>query len=555
MILRPRQQQFVRASLDALKSHTSVLGVAPTGAGKTVMLSAVAIEFERVLVLQHRDELTSQNLRTFKRFGSAHSVGIVDGSTKVFGAAATFAMVPTLCRDAALERMKPVDLVVVDEAHHATASSYRKILHRAQVLNPGARVFGVTATPNRGDGTGLRQVFQHVSDQITIQELIASGHLVPPRCYVIDIGITDQLANVHKTRSGEYDMDEVGELMDTEVIHDEIIRHWREKAGDRRTVVFAPTVAYAHAFAERLCAEGVSAAAIDGETEAHERARILRDIGTGKLQVLVNVAVATEGWDCPPVSCVVLLRPSSYKSTMMQMVGRGLRVCTEAEWPGVVKTDCVVLDFGRSLLRHKSLLQVANLRGNGKSTKCPECGAVLPPYTEECPLCGATLYVPLGEEEPLEREPKERDALGSVRLVEFDPFTVIEESPFAWHKHNDRTVVASGFGSAVVAFQYGGLWHSCALEKTDAGATVLTKLVSGTQGIAVSAADDWMRQHAEVGQVGKNRRWLREPMTDKQREALKREPTDFSLNRYAATCELTIKWNKDRILRAYGIAR
>lgn len=552
MILRPRQQQFVTASLDALKAHASVLGVAPTGAGKTVMLSAVATRFDRILVLQHRDELTSQNLKTFRRFGSPHTVGIVDGTSKAFGAAATFAMVPTLCREASLERMKPVDLVVIDEAHHATAATYRKILHRAQQLNPAARIYGVTATPNRGDGTGLHQVFGHVADQITIQELIQSGHLVPPRCYVIDIGISDKLANVHKTRSGEYDMDEVGELLDGEVVSEEIYQHWREKAGNRQTVVFAPTVAYAHRFADLLRANGVAAEALDGETDAHDRARILRDIGTGRLQVLVNVAVATEGWDCPPVSCVVLLRPSSYKSTMMQMVGRGLRVCTESEWPGVVKTDCVVLDFGRSLLRHKSLLQIANLRGNGKQLQCNECGAVLPPYTEECPLCGAELYQP----EPLEEdrpEGKGKEALSAVKLVEFDPFTVVEASPFAWHSHNERVVVASGFGVAVVAFQHRGVWHSCAIEKSEAGATTLTKLVSGTQGMAISAADDWMRGHASVSEVGKSKRWLREPMTDKQREHLRRGPTDFSLNRYAATCELTIKWNKDRILRAYGI--
>lgn len=553
MNLRPRQTAFVQRSLDALKDHRNVLGVAPTGAGKTVMLSAVATRFDRVLVLQHRDELTTQNLRTFKRFGSAHSVGIVDGETKAFSAAATFAMVPTLCRESSLGRMRPVDLVVVDEAHHATAASYAKIFAKARELNPGVRLFGVTATPNRGDGTGLGLVFDHVSDQITIGELIASGHLVQPRCYVVDVGVTDKLARVHKTRSGEYDMDEVGDIMAAEVVFDEIVRHWREKAGDRRTVVFAPTVAYAHAFAERLQREGVNAEAVDGETEKWRRDKLLRDIGTGDLQVLVNVAVATEGWDCPPVSCVVLLRPSSYKSTMMQMIGRGLRPCSETEFPGVVKTDCVVLDFGQSLLRHKGILQTVNLTGNGQTVTCPECAAKLPPTSLECPLCGAVIRVPTPEDEE-KPEPRERPVLGNVQLIEIDPFTVVEQSPFVWHPFNERTLVASGFNFSAVVFKWGGAWHACALEKNpDTNTTTVVKLAAGTEGVAVSAADDWMREHAEVSACGKNKRWLNEPPSDKQREQLGLSAFDFSVNRYAATCALTMKFHGSKIKRAYGM--
>ena len=558
MILRPRQERFVKASLDALKEHDAVLGVAPTGAGKTVMLSAVATRFKSVLVLQHRDELIRQNARTFRRFPGAPQIGIVDADSKAFASPATFASVATLCLPGSLARMKPCDLVVIDEAHHAPAASYRKILERARQLNPGVKFYGVTATPNRGDRAGLGQVFNHVADQITIHELIASGHLVPPVCYVIDVGISAGLDKVKRTRSGEYDMNEVEALMNTEVVFDEIIRHWREKAGDRQTVVFAPTVDYAHAFADHLTAQGVKAETVDGTMPGYERQRILRDVEAGRTQVLVNVMVATEGWDCPPVSCVVLLRPSSYKSTMMQMIGRGLRTLNPVDHPGLVKTDCIVLDFGRSLLKHQKNLFDPFKLSEGKHVTCDGCKAVLPPASLECPLCGATIHVPeeleLDEDEAQE---KDVDKLHTVKMVRIDPLAIQAESPFRWHiRPRSGAKIATGFGPSVMVFRFGGAWHACALEPVKSDDMVhkrVVKLYDGEEGPAVAAADDYMRDKADPDQVGKRKRWLTEPMSDKQREILKLGPLDFSLNRYQASCEIELLFHETKIRRAYGM--
>jgi superfamily II DNA or RNA helicase len=146
-----------------------------------------------------------------------------------------------------LQQGAPVDtktgrLLVVDEAHHAVADSYRRIIDRVRKANPDARIFGVTATPNRGDRKGLREVFDNVADQVRRGELIASGHLVPPRTFVIDVGVQDELRSVRKTMS-DFDMAEVAGIMDRAPVTDEVIRHWKEKAGDRQTVVFCSTVA------------------------------------------------------------------------------------------------------------------------------------------------------------------------------------------------------------------------------------------------------------------------------------------------------------------------
>src|SRR6056297_1445413 len=396
MRLRPRQKLFVERSLAALSKHGNTLGVAPTGAGKTIMLSAVTGNLveeteAKACVLAHRDELTGQNRAKFGRVNPEVTTSQVDAGSKSWAGQVTFAMAPTLSRSAGLKAMPSLDLLVIDEAHHAVADSYRRIIDRVRDANPEARVFGVTATPNRGDRKGLREVFDNVADQVTLAELIASGHLVPPRTFVIDVGVRDQLREVRKTAS-DFDMGEVAEIMDRAPITDEVVHHWQDKASDRPTVVFCSTVAHAEHVAEAFNAAGIPTGLIHGDLPADARRNILAAFARGELRVITNVAVLTEGWDHPPTSCVVLLRPSSYKSTMIQMVGRGLRTVDPEEHPGIVKTDCIVLDFGTSSLTHGTLEQDVDLdgrtgTGEAPTKTCPACAAEIPLAATECPLC------------------------------------------------------------------------------------------------------------------------------------------------------------------------
>ena len=248
MLLRPRQKLFVERSLAALSTRDNTLGVAPTGAGKTIMLSAVTGRMTgdsaKACVLAHRDELTSQNRAKFARVNPGTETSVVDATTKSWNGQVTFAMAPTLSRASNLAAIPKLDLLVIDEAHHAVAESYRRIIDRVRDANPDARIFGVTATPNRGDRKGLREVFDNVADQVRLGELIASGHLVPPRTFVIDVGVQDQLRAVRKT-ADDYDMGAVAAIMNRAPITEEVVRHWEEKAGDRQTVVFCSTVAHA----------------------------------------------------------------------------------------------------------------------------------------------------------------------------------------------------------------------------------------------------------------------------------------------------------------------
>lgn len=299
MRLRPRQSLFVERSLAALCDHGNTLSIASTGFGKTIALSAVVARSieggdAKACILAHRDELTSQNRTKFGRVVPEITTSVVDAGSKDWSGQATFAMVPTLTRPANLRAMPALDLLVIDEVHHAVADSYRRIIDRARNTNPDCRIFGVTATPNRGDRKGLREIFDNVGDQVQLGELIASGHLVPPRTFIIDVGVQDQLRAVRKTMS-DFDMNEVAGIMNRAPVTDEVIRHWREKASDRPTVVFCSTVAHADNVAAAFNDADISAAVIHGDLDGANRRRILAAYASGEIRVIVNVAVLTEG--------------------------------------------------------------------------------------------------------------------------------------------------------------------------------------------------------------------------------------------------------------------
>lgn len=548
MRLRPRQKTFVERSVAALASRGNTLGVAPTGAGKTIMLSAVTGKMigdgAKACVLAHRDELTAQNRAKFQRVVPEASTSVIDATEKSWGGDVTFAMVPTLSRAQNLADMPGLDLLVIDEAHHAVADSYRRIIDRVRDANPDARVFGVTATPTRGDRKGLREVFDNVADQVRLGELIASGHLVPPRTFVIDVGVQEELKSVRKT-SADFDMTEVADIMDRAPVTDEVIRLWREKAGDRQTVVFCSTVAHADHVTEAFCAAGITAALIHGDLPAETRKAILADYVAGDIRVIVNVAVLTEGWDHPPTSCVVLLRPSSYKSTMIQMVGRGLRTVDPEEHPGIVKTDCVVLDFGTSSLIHGTLEQDVDLdgktgTGEAPTKSCPACAAEIPLAATECPLCGEVLLQDAGE------TGADAAPLSGFVMTEID---LLKRSSFAWVDlfGTDDALMATGFSAWGGIFWMDGVWYAIGGAKGERPRL----LGVGERTVCLAQADDWLNTHESDESAFKTKSWLRQPPTDKQLKYLPTECRhDFGLTRYRASALMTFGFNKRAIQAA-----
>lgn len=541
MRLRPRQSLFVERSLAALCDHDNTLSIASTGFGKTIALSAVvarSIEGSeaKACILAHRDELTSQNRTKFGRVAPKITTSVVDAGSKDWAGQAIFAMVPTLTRSGNLKAMPALDLLVIDEAHHAVADSYRRIIDHARSANPDCRIFGVTATPNRGDRKGLREIFDNVGDQVRLGELIASGHLVPPRTFIIDVGVQDELRAVRKTMS-DFDMNEVAGIMNRAPVTDEVIRHWREKASDRPTVVFCSTVAHAESVAEGFNDADVAAAVIHGDLDGATRRRILAAYASGEIRVIVNVSVLTEGWDHPPTSCVVLLRPSSYKSTMIQMIGRGLRTVDPEEYPGVVKTDCIVLDFGTSSLTHGTLEQEVDLDGRdpvpgpAPSKTCPECEAEIPLAVTECPFCGADLSREISA------------PIDSFIMSEID---LLKRSSFAWVDlfGDDAALMANGFNAWGGIFFLEGRWHAVGGGKGQASRL----LGVGERTVCLAQADDWLNTNETDESAFKLKSWLKQAATEKQLQYLPTEiRSDYGLTRYRASALMTFKFNKREI--------
>ena len=546
MILRPYQEKLVDRAVAALNERGNTLAVAPTGAGKTIMLAALGGRLGgRQCVLQHRQELTGQNLAKFKKVNPKASVSLFNADVKSWRGDTTFAMVQTLTRHTG--SIPLLDLLIIDEAHHAVAESYRRVVNAVRDINPDCKIAGFTATPARGDGKGLRAVFDNCCDQISMHSLINMGFLVRPRTFVCALeGVDDQLKAVRKTRSGEFDMEQVEHIMDVEVHNEAVVREWRKLAATRKTIVFCSTVAHAEHIAEAFRNAGVNAATVTGDMSSGQRSGILNRFDRGDIQVLVNVAVLTEGYDSQPVSCVILLRPCSFKSTMLQMMGRGLRRVDPAEYPGVVKTDCIVMDFGRSLVTHGDFESKAQFED--KQKLCMECNAEVPCGTMECPICGHAFVAP--ERKP-GSEGEEREVISSVEMMEVD---ILNSSPFKWLDlfGSGKVMMASGFEAWCAAVSPDGeTWTALGKLKED---RTVQKLMLGEKVQCLSAADDFLRMNESDNAAKKNKRWLDQVASEKQIELLQRigygRELAFSFTKYSAACTMNFFFNRNLIEQA-----
>ena len=333
--LRPYQQ----AARDAIHTewengHTHTLLVLPTGTGKTIVFASVAADQvragDRVLILAHRGELLEQAADKLQR-----STGLVSAVEKAESTClnswfrVVVGSVQTLQRSARLERF-PRDYfgtIIIDEAHHAITDGYRRILDYFS----GAKVLGVTATPDRGDMRNLGEVFDSLAFEYKLTDAIKEGYL----CKIMAQTIPLQLDITSVTMSGgDYAVGDLGTALDPYL--EQIAAEMARRCKSRKTVVFLPLIKTSQKFRDLLNTYGFRAAEVNGQSD--DRRQVLADFDAGKYNVLCNSMLLTEGWDCPSVDCVVVLRPTKVRSLYSQMVGRGTRLS-----PG--KTDLLLLDF------------------------------------------------------------------------------------------------------------------------------------------------------------------------------------------------------------------
>jgi superfamily II DNA or RNA helicase len=341
--LRPYQRDAVAAVLAARRSGVRRMVVSlPTGAGKTVIFSELAKMARRqVLVLAHREELLGQaRAKLDAALDGRHVVSIERGAqTASADAKVLVCSIRSLHEErlARVVRGRDFGLVIYDECHHAAAEDNMRVLRQLGVFdaNWDGTLLGFTATTARGDGKGLDAVFETIAYSRSLPEMINDGFLAPLRGFRIATG-----ADLTRVSSSGLDFsgEELSEAVDIEDRNALVARSIQELARDRRTIAFCVTVNHARHLCIALNRLGVAAGIVYGEMPSEARAGVLADFRKGQIQVLANVAVLTEGFDDPGVSCIAMARPTRSEGLYTQCVGRGTRL-----HPG--KRDCLILDF------------------------------------------------------------------------------------------------------------------------------------------------------------------------------------------------------------------
>lgn len=335
MELRPYQQEAKQAIFREWdQGHSRTLLVLPTGCGKTIVFAKVAEECvrngDRVLIMAHRGELLDQaSDKIAKTTGLGTAVEKAEQTCLGSWFRIVVGSVQSLQNENRLKKFDAdyFDTIIVDEAHHVLSNSYQKVMEHFS----GAKVLGVTATPDRGDMRNLGNFFESLAYEYTLPKAIKEGYLSPVKAMTIPLKI--DFSNV-AVQAGDFKVSDIDTALDPYLY--QIAQEMKKYCMDRKTVVFLPLVKTSQKFRDILNSEGFHAAECNGSTQA--RTEILEDFDKGKYNVLCNSMLLTEGWDCPSVDCVIVLRPTKVRSLYCQMVGRGTRLCEGKE-------NLLLLDF------------------------------------------------------------------------------------------------------------------------------------------------------------------------------------------------------------------
>lgn len=452
--LRDYQQAAVAAIREAWsRDEPAPLAALATGAGKTTIIAQLLRETlnvtcERALVLAHTEEIVVQLRDRIANqfegeldtsFGEyyAPGIGIVMGKQDDADARIVCATRQSL-HNSRLKRLLvhgAFDILVIDEAHHAFGdNSYGGILDTLRKANPDLNVVGFTATPSRGDGLALGSVFSDICFQWLIPDGIAAGYLTP----VTRIKVTTSVDTSDvKTSRGDYAQTRLVSVLETNNWLDLALQAYWQYIADtgRQTLAFFPTVEMSRQFVTRLIESRVDARHIDGETPKDVRRQVLRDYAEGRVRLVSNFGVLTEGFDAPMTSALLMARPTRSRTLYTQIVGRGLR-----PYPG--KHDCLLVDLAVTDTR---ALEVGSLLG--RMTRCPKCLNEHYAGLKACPMCGHIVSWKQRAAAGIAVTPDMTN--GSGLIANFEP--LFEKSFAAWYNGGD------GFFSCTLSFEDGAL--------------------------------------------------------------------------------------------------
>ncbi|MFW6031345.1 MAG: DEAD/DEAH box helicase [Myxococcota bacterium] len=486
--LRPYQEDAI-ASIEAAEGR----GVRrqaiqlPTGAGKTIVFAdLIARRGGRALVLAHRDELISQAVDKLALIIPRDRIGVVKAEHDDHAKPVVVASVQTLAREHRLARL-PRDwtTVVVDEAHHTAAESYLRILD--YTVGPDTLLLGVSATLERGDGAGLDHIYDDITYELGILDLIASKHLVDIRALVIDAQI--DMSEVKK-RQGDYVDRDLEKALIRADAPAHAVRAYDEHATGRRGILFAPTVDAADAFHAAFTGAGYRSAMVWGAQPLEERREVLQDLRKGRLDIVCNCMVLTEGFDEPQVDAIIVARPTCSRPLYVQMIGRGTRT-----HPG--KKDLLVLDLVGAARRH-DLITAATLFGVDEATLSEG-----------------------GLEDAVREQQEREDAVAEAQRLVAEEVDLFRRRNLHWTTDGDQRVYAMSAGSAgiVILAEYDNGW-SVLLNQRDGGTE---SLADGLDiGYAQGVAEDYIRNAKAVQLVDPKAPWRQKAATEKQLATLRK---------------------------------
>ena len=344
--LYPYQEEFVSATIE--QPSKRMLGVLPTGTGKTVCFLEVAKRMNvPTLILAHRDELIAQAVTRINDVWPEASVGVIKADRHETNQQLTVASVQSLYKKR-LESLPAYGLIITDEAHHAAAPTYRRIYHRFGLLDksPDKRPLpqisdntihlGVTATPGRADKKGLKSIFDTIIYDGKYPDFVPK-YLSDLR--VRGVSTSLDLSTVKVSRlTMDFSESDLTDTINTQQISSDILRSYHEFASDRkRTLVFCVSRKHAFSLYQLFQSDGIPSGYVDFKTPRDERIKTLEAFRDGDIRVLFNVMILTEGYDCPEIDCVLLARPTKYPHLLTQMIGRGTRRAKG-------KSDCLIID-------------------------------------------------------------------------------------------------------------------------------------------------------------------------------------------------------------------
>jgi ATP-dependent helicase IRC3 len=443
--LRPYQVEALAAVEKRYRHGTRRQLIAlPTGMGKTVVFASLSRHLGikgKTLVLVHREELADQAADKLRRWNPGIRIGIeMAGRASAASDDVVVASVSTIGRAGSPRLSKfpsdEIDLIIVDEAHHSVANTYKTIFDHFGVRDERNRklLVGVTATPNRGDSQGLGQVYDEIVYEMSILNAIKQGWLTDIRGMRVR---TEASLDDVSTRDGDFVVGELSHTVNTYIRNKLVVDSWRELGEDRQTVVFCVDVAHAQSLAKMFQESGVGADAVWGNDA--NRAKKLAAFRAGSLRVLTNCAVLTEGWDCWQVACIVMARPTKSELLFVQVLGRGPRIPEDIDnlhdarrqAVKIPKSDCLVIDVTDNTRRHR-LMTLNTLFGLGeklnlKGTRISEAIEQIARVQRE------NAFIDFRDLDSLDNLKTYVEQVSLLEQSKWSP-EVIENSKMRWHK-------------------------------------------------------------------------------------------------------------------------